>query len=324
MNDLETARTKWLEEEPQHNEFARAIADRLTSALRPLGIWFEVSHRTKAIDSLLKKLIRKPEYSYESLPDKVGVRFVVRYRSDLDSIIAVAVTDLVCGAGDDKADKLGEDRVGYQSKHLDHVSLPSSDLRHSEFPAERFWAELQIRTLAQHLWSEMSHDTIYKNDETIVHLPPDFKRRVNLMAGQIEVADREFDRLARELAPEDSLEILKFLERRYYALTANRPDIELSVQVLRDVLPLYRKNVHQIEATLDNFLVAHNETLKEIYAQVDRGDTTVETPFIYQPEILVLYERLVNDGLALRRTWNEHYPETELERIANTLGISFD
>lgn len=324
MNDLETARTKWLHEAPQHAEFAKALADRLTSALRPLGIWFEVSHRLKAIDSLLKKLIRKPEYSYESLPDKVGLRVVVRYRSDLDKVIAVVVTDLICGDKDDKALELGEDRVGYQSRHLDRVSLPGSDPRQSEFPAEKFWAELQLRTLAQHLWSEMSHDTVYKNDETVVHLSPEFKRRVNLMAGQIEVADREFDRLACELAPEDALEILKFLERRYYALTSIRPDIELSVQVLRNVLPLYRKNVQQIIATLESFLAARSDTLKEIYAQVDRGDTTVETPFIYQPEILVLYERLVNDGLELRRAWNERYPEGELERIANTLGISFD
>src|ERR1700688_1296455 len=68
-----------------------------------------------------------------------------------------------------------------------------------DYPPNTFWAELEVRTLAQHVWCEMSHDSVYKNDEMVAALPDDIKRRVNLMAGQIEVADREFDRLDSEL-----------------------------------------------------------------------------------------------------------------------------
>jgi ppGpp synthetase/RelA/SpoT-type nucleotidyltranferase len=45
-----------------------------------------------------------------------------------------------------------------------------------------FWAELQVRTLAQRLWSEMSHDTVYKNDGMVAKLAPDVQRLVVLMA----------------------------------------------------------------------------------------------------------------------------------------------
>ena len=65
----------------------------------------------------------------------------------------------------------------------------------ARFPGGRFRAELQVRTLAQHLWSEMSHDTTYKSG-TVVE--PELKRRVNLLAGLIEIADREFSRLQEE------------------------------------------------------------------------------------------------------------------------------
>ncbi len=38
----------------------------------------------------------------------------------------------------------------------------------------------------------------------------------------------------------------------------------------------------------------------------------------------MIYERLETDQLATRKAWNERFPETELERVANTFGISFD
>lgn len=324
MNDLESARTRWIEERAQHAAFAKVLGLSLKSILQPLGIWFDVSHRAKEIDSLLKKLIRKPIYTYESLPDKVGLRIVVRYRTDIPRVLDLVKASFDCGDPDDKAERLGEDRVGYQSRHLDHLTFLATDPHAADFPAIKFWAELQIRTLAQHLWSEMSHDTIYKNDETFVVLPADYKRRVNLMAGQIEVADREFDRLGTELPPEDSLEILRFLEHEYYMLSSNRPDTELSAQVLRRTLPLYNADARGIEQILTTFLERKRATLVEIYSQVREGEAIVSTPFLFQPEVLVLYERLTNDPVALRRAWNEYYPDGELERIANTFGISFD
>ena len=48
------------------------------------------------------------------------------------------------------------------------------------------------------------------------------------------------------------------------------------------------------------------------------------SPFLYQPEVLMIYERLEADQLAARKAWVLRFPESELERIANVLGISFD
>jgi hypothetical protein len=55
----------------------------------------------------------------------------------------------------------------------------------------------------------MSHDTVYKNEEMITQLDPDVKRRVSLMAGQVEVADREFDRLNMDLATTPTARLLQ-------------------------------------------------------------------------------------------------------------------
>ena len=58
------------------------------------------------------------------------------------------------------------------------------------------------------------------------------------MSGLIEVADREFDRLNRETALESGVELYVKLEAHYYKLTARRPDPELSLEVIRLLMPL--------------------------------------------------------------------------------------
>lgn len=322
MSDVEAARKQWTQERPQHEEFGNIIKARLQAALKAGGFWYEVSARAKEVDSLVKKLIKKPNHSFETLPDKVGARVIVRFRSDIQPCLDLIREALVCSAVDPKDP--GEDRVGYQSIHLDGVRLLTNDPAIVRFPHDKFWVELQVRTLAQHLWSEMSHDTVYKNDETVSALPKDIKRRVNLMAGQIEVSDREFDRLNRELPLEANVQMLKAIERHYYTLSSRRPDVELSLQVLKLLVPLYHESVTAITDRMEKFVSENRAFLEELYLQFSEVTAEKTTAFISQPELLMIYERLLNDRTAMKKAWNEVYPEKELERIANAFGISFD
>ena len=56
--------------------------------------------------------------------------------------------------------------------------------------------EIQIRTLLQHAWAEIEHDRSYKFSG---ELPREIKRRFYLVAGTLELLDREFDRLSDEI-----------------------------------------------------------------------------------------------------------------------------
>ena len=322
MSDVEAARKRWIQERPEYEEFGNIIKERLQTALKPSGFWCEVSARAKEVDSLVKKLIKKPNHSFDTLPDKVGARVIVRFRSDIQPCLDLIRGALLCSAVDPKDP--GEDRVGYQSVHLDGVRLLANDPVVVRFSHDKFWVELQVRTLAQHLWSEMSHDTVYKNDETVSALPKDIKRRVNLMAGQIEVSDREFDRLNRELPSEANVQMLKALEHHYYTLSSRKPDVELSLQVLKLLVPLYHENVTAIADRIAKFVSENRASLEDLYSQFSEVTSEKTIAFISQPELLMIYERLLNDRTAMRKAWNQVYPEKELERIANACGISFD
>lgn len=212
---------------------------RLRNGVRKLGILAEVNSRPKEVDSLVKKLLLKPEHTYDSLPDKVGVRITIKFRSDIEAVQALITSEFDHETPDDKARAMGVSQVGYLSVHLDRTRLKVGDSQIEEFPPSKFFAEVQLRTQAQHLWSEMSHDDVYKNNETYMVLSDDLRRRVNLMAGQVEVVDREFDRINKEIPKDDAYRLLKSMEKNYFKLTAHRPNPELSFAVIRLLLPTF-------------------------------------------------------------------------------------
>jgi ppGpp synthetase/RelA/SpoT-type nucleotidyltranferase len=275
----------------------------------------------------VKKLLIKQHHTFDSLPDKVGARVIIRYRADVDKVIERVRTLFDSNEPENKEELLGTDRVGYLSVHLDNVRLHESDGDAARYPPGTFWVELQVRTLAQHLWSEMSHDTVYKNEEMIAQLDPEVRRRVSLMAGQIEVADREFDRLNMELSARVAVRLLQVLEQHYYTVASQRPNLELSVEVLDALMPLVpQDDVAAFAGRLNEFLSAKHSIIEGVYAKArELGVENDATPaFLFQPEVLLIYNLLTSSRDKTRQVWNENYPERELERIANTFGISLD
>jgi len=319
MNDLESARQRWLADRGRYAALGELIAARLGRAVQKRGIWCQATSRPKELHSLIKKLM-KGKHTYDTVPDKAGARCIVRYLGELETVVDLARTLFDCVEIDRKHDNLGPERIGYASVHAE-VRLYGTDPEVVHYSGS--CVELQIRTLGQHLWSEMSHDSVYKNDDMLAVLSVPFRRRVNLMAGLIEVADQEFNRLNRELPVSDATQLYQAMERHYFKLTTKRPDPELSLLVIELLLPLYRSDPPHVTERLDTFFAKHEDTLQWVY-EGNHPDETKAGAMLYQPEILMIYERLENDQLATRRAWNTLFPEEELERIANSLGISFD
>jgi ppGpp synthetase/RelA/SpoT-type nucleotidyltranferase len=319
VSGVEAARARWRLERGDYDAFSKLIAHELSLRVQAAGIWCNTSARAKETHSLIKKLL-KGKHTYESLPDKAGARCIVRHLSEIARVTAMANEIFECSPPDNKAEGLAEDRVGYISTHV-QVRLRINDPGEVKYPRDRFNAELQIRTLGQHLWAEMSHDAIYKNDEAISKLFPGIRRRVNLMAGLIEVADREFDRIGGEIPKSFASELYKTLESYYYKLATQRPDPELSLEVIDLLAPLYGAELREIESKLASFFMSHELTLHSVYGNAEEWRASA---FLYQPELLMIYERLEVDQISVRKAWNTKFPESELESIANACGISFD
>lgn len=320
MTDLEAARKTWLAERPAFEGFSIYLDDVLRRELQRAGILAEVRHRTKEIDSLIKKLILKRAHSYDSLPDKAGVRVIVRYKSEIEPVLELASRLFQRGEPENKLNQLDPKTFGYLSIHAD-VRLKSDDPVSAKYAPEKFRAELQVRTLAQHLWAEMAHDSVYHSENSLRPANKMLQRRIYILAGVVELADEEFDRIEHEMPTIPEFRVLKSLERNYYKLTVRRGDPELSLDVIRLLLPLYGKDPALVAAHLDQVFSENEEELHDIYAKAEESDPSA---FLFQPEALMIYDLLKTEPLSVRESWTTSFPEKQLELVANAFGISFD
>lgn len=162
---------------------------RVAGRIRDVGILASVTRRVKTIDSFLKKTIRKKMTDpMEKMHDKVGVRVVVAFVSQLEAVDAIIRDLFDVRKFEDKSEGLGEDRFAYQSWHYDGMlkgGVPAV--------AEKFrglWCEIQLRTECQHLWADMAHRLLYKSEQPISEREA---RRVHRLNALLEIADYEFE-----------------------------------------------------------------------------------------------------------------------------------
>jgi putative GTP pyrophosphokinase len=157
-----------------------------------------VSHRTKTLESVIEKVGRKDYSDLSEITDLAGVRVIAYIESDVqraaDLIAEAFVIDKMNSV--DKSHELQDDKFGYRSVHFvcelgdARTALPEL----AAFKGLKF--EIQIRTVLQHAWAEIEHDRSYKFSG---ELPSHIRRRLNLLAGVLELADREFGMLAHEV-----------------------------------------------------------------------------------------------------------------------------
>ena len=186
---------------PVYTQMADIIPERLKEFFAEAGIIVAaVEHRVKTEDSLAGKLkLKGGKYpDIFALTDIVGLRVITFYIDDVDKVASVLerLFDIDWENSIDKRKLHETDSFGYLSLHY-ICSIPEksySDPEHPELNKIRF--EVQMRTVLQHAWANMSHDTGYKSG---VEIPKVYLRNMSRLAGMLELCDDEFSRIRREI-----------------------------------------------------------------------------------------------------------------------------
>jgi putative GTP pyrophosphokinase len=245
---LEQLRTDYSTVKPRAERLKTALFHEIDQLLEAQGISLGVplEARVKTWESLAEKLQRKSLAlkAVADLDDLVGVRAILLFRSDLQTAIAAISNTFKVISIEDTGARLDDSQFGYQSQHL-IVQLPTgwetipsfkdlTDLR----------AEIQVRTVSQHIWAAASHKLQYKQEQNV---PPPLRRTIYRISALLETVDLELDRVLEE--------------RRTYAEGAASAS---SKQPL---------NVDLLASVLDDFFPAINKSQTEDYSDL-LGDLT--------------------------------------------------
>ncbi len=185
---------KYIEISKEHDRLGKVLNQDLEKLLEDGNIdILSVTYRIKDVDKFLEKIKRKKYDSpFNDIKDICGLRIICYYTSDLDKIYSIIENEFDILEIVDKVDLLKDDRFGYLSRHY-IIKLKNDWLKTPSYrDLDDLVAEIQVRTILQHAWADISHKLVYKKEEQI---PRQFKRKLNSLSCILENSDIQFDSL---------------------------------------------------------------------------------------------------------------------------------
>jgi putative GTP pyrophosphokinase len=164
-----------------------------------------IDSRVKGKNSTQLKLARPSKEpgaarprSLDTITDLLGLRIITYFTDDVDRVAELIIGQFAIDWDNfvDKRALLDPDRFGYLSLHY----IAQLDPSHTGTPEFQRYGhikfEIQIRSILQHAWAEIEHDLGYKTQAAV---PYAVRRQFSLLAGLLEVADRDFVTVRQEL-----------------------------------------------------------------------------------------------------------------------------
>lgn len=312
MSALSEARVRFIAERESLQSLADAVEEALRLRVRREGIACAVKGRVKDVSSFVGKSLRK-EYAdpWTQVTDKVGVRVTLDDPGDTARVVELIRATYEVIEYQDKTRALWDaEKVGYGGVHV-QVSVPDGQHVGGE-------CEIQVRSAAQNLWSEMSHRLLYKPGME----PDDATRRALIrLAALMEIFDEEVSRSVKQITAVPGYqieELVNLAESVYYEYADNEFDRALSRFVLSQigsVLP--NVGVQAYGVALRDFAASNKVKLESIYR---RYSSVQVSALIHQPESIVVFERIAGDAPTLRAEWEGRLPADELEQLRAIWG----
>lgn len=295
-----------------------AVEQVLSDIARKAWTPARVEARAKDSGSVLGKAMRENELDLRAdcFRDLAGARIVVPFDSSVPSIVEAIHGDERLEVIKEDAKQPGPDQLTYRGVHLDVRLLPSeefaSDLLGVPVP---LYCEVQVKTSAQSLWSEMSHLIAYKRD-----LPEPILRRVNRLVALCELFDTEADSAMAAAREEgtDTAVIGAQLTRLFYGLTGRTlhaiTDDSLLTELVESI-PAAERAAYP--STILRFVEDYFDRLR--FALTDEPEAR-KLPLLHRPESLLIFERLTYAPFIFSAYWGERYDPRTLDSLRSVWG----
>jgi putative GTP pyrophosphokinase len=272
---------------PTAERFCTEISDQINTLLErdQIALALPIESRVKSWGSILDKLGRLTLKinSVKDLNDFVGLRMILLFKRDLDKVCRVLSSTFSVLKQYDTQERLKEDQFGYSSIHF-IIELPVTWLAvPSMAQLGGLKAEVQVRTMAQHMWAAASHALQYKQEASV---PLPLRRTIYRVSALLETIDLEFERVldqraeyrsSIELSESDEILNVDLLEKVLDSLLpqANKEEDEPYSDLLNDLLHFEvntdRKLMRMLNKRLDRVLESDRERVAEILEDIRGG-----------------------------------------------------
>ena len=313
-------------------DFAAEMGRQINKLLdqQKISLGFPIQSRVKTWESIQAKLERKPRdiSSIKELSDLIGLRIVLLFGRDVETVSKLLDDNFHVLEEENTADRLEPNQFGYSSIHFT-VEFPLTWLATPTLASlGGLRAEVQVRTVAQHIWAAASHILQYKQESNI---PLHTRRAIHRVSALLEVVDLELERVLRERET--------YLANVQASATTSLLNVDTLANVLKESLP--EENRDEVESyadlleDLEHLGVASQERLLEIINRhreailaddtesVDavRGDVNLQEALAEDKERLnrgVFFTHVGLTRAALRYEYGETWDDYWRERTRST------
>jgi len=171
------------------------LQEGLKSAKIQLG--FPIESRIKQWESIKEKLQRVSLSINEisDLQDIIGFRLILLFSRDVSRAGQIIMERFDVVRQYDTKERLKDDQFGYSSIHYVIKLKKETLIAHGLQFIPQLRVEIQVRTLAQHLWAEASRILQYKQENAI---PREISRDLHRVSALLETVDLEFEKVLKK------------------------------------------------------------------------------------------------------------------------------
>lgn len=252
---------------------------------------------------------------YGDITDKVGTRFVVLLGSDVKRVARIVerMPGWTRSRDRDYEEEQKKNPIAFDYAAVHFVVRPDADVEANgcTIPAGTP-CEIQIKTLLQHAYSELTHDTIYKPQ---IQATTTMRRNAAKAMALLEATNDYFEQVAEDVRV--ALENVRAITGRLSAIYRDVTGLDASPSPLEGLLlEAYEKRAGaDLEERVHQLLAEHPHLAERIQARVAERN-----PLFSQPSIFLAYLDIARRRDRALNDW----PLTadEMEPLLNDLGES--
>ncbi|WP_422491183.1 GTP pyrophosphokinase [Endozoicomonas sp. ALE010] len=318
---------QWTNESPMYDAWGDFVTSTICSKLESKGknlssyLKQNPTHRVKDSISLLDKAFYRANKNYDNpyddIEDKVGCRFVVLLVEQIKEITDIITNESSWNYKECRHFHSEREKepllFTYQSVH--YVVRTKSEITHNNVViAPNTPCEIQIRTLLQHAYAELTHDAVYKA-KTLVE--PEVHRTVAKSMALIETTDDFFSDVNNKLTGSisENLNFQQELDELYLKYIGLN-----SISAQKSSIVVLDEFDYIINEDLISKLIKFLD--KESYLSEVIRNGVNENPFYSQSVIIFVYYLIKKKKNTLLHDWPLSHKI--LEKLAVDTGVSLD